>query len=300
MRLLKRTLLEQKAQIDWLLAGEPTLLDIEQHVLDEPVTLPKPQIEKAPAIPRYVDWKPAPQNAVRVFEGEWSSKVPGLADTGYAELFNDQRIIGFEKRLGGFVGKHVLELGPLEAGHTYMMTQRGARVLGIESNVRAWQRCLVVKNHLKLDGATFLLGDFTKYLENPTSHYDFLLASGVLYHMTDPVSVLQNMCRVARAIGLWTHYFDPAVMEQHEQRNKFNFSPEQVTTRHGRTVAMYGQQYLHALEWAGFCGGSAEGSKWLRKEDILNILSDEGFSTDVFLDEPHHQNGASFCVFATR
>jgi SAM-dependent methyltransferase len=301
MRLLKRCLLEQRTQIDWLLAGEPTLLDIQQHAAEnEGVVLPVAQADTGPSLPRYVDWAPSPQNAVRVFEGEWSSLVPGLSGTGGANLFADQRILEFERRLGSLNGKHVLELGPLEGGHTFMMTQRGARVLGIESNVRAWQRCLIVKNHLNMDRATFLLGDFTKYLENPSGHFDFLLASGVLYHMTDPVTVLQNMCKVSRSIGLWTHYFDPAVMQAHEQRNKFSFAPEHTTTRHGRKVELYNQQYLQALHWSGFCGGSAEGSKWMRKDDIVNILSDEGYHTEIFLDEPHHQNGASFCVFATR
>ncbi len=250
--------------------------------------------------PRYVDWFPARENAARAFEGEWSSAVPDLPATGQALLFDDGRITEFDKRLGGFAGKRVLELGPLEGGHTYMMTQRGATVTAIKSNLRAWMRCLVVKDSLNLTGATFLLGDFVAYLAKPSRRFDFVLASGVLYHMVDPVTVLRNLCQVSDAVGLWTHYFDPKVLRARGYKDRFEFKPTQVVTPHGRTVELYGQRYLQALEWTGFCGGSAPGSNWLRRQDILAILEDERFACETFLDHPDHPNGPAFCVFARR
>ncbi len=313
LSLLKRALLEVRPQIDWLLAGEPSLVTGPLNTLPRPGStdvLPQvvpPQVSvievtdsTEKTTPRYVDWMPSPLNAVKAFEGEWSSQVPGLAGTGNANLFEDGRINEFERRLGSFDNKHVLELGPLEGGHTYMMTRHGATVTAIESNLRAWMRCLVVKDALDIQNVTFLLGDFVTYLANSPAKVDFLLASGVLYHMIDPVAVLQNMCKVSDTIGLWTHYFDPAVLKVHEQKRKFDFKPQTVMTRHNRMVELYSQKYLSALEWTGFCGGSAPGSNWLRGQDILGILNDEGFNTDVFLDEPKHQNGPSFCVFAAR
>lgn len=303
LALLKRTLLETRAQIDWLLAGEPELATGPLGLLPAP-----PQTaESAPAAEqttraaaRYVDWPPARENAGRAFEGDWSSAVPGLPGTGTVPLFQDPRITWFEERLGGFDLKRVLELGPLEGGHTYMMTQRGATVTAIESNTRAWMRCLVVKDALDMFGATFLLGDFVRYLRESPQRVDFILASGVLYHMTDPVDVLHNLCRTSDAIGLWTHYFDPDNLRTRTYREKFDFRPREFVTPHGRTVELYGQRYLQALEWAGFCGGSAPGSNWLRRQDILGVLDDEGFDSETFQDQPDHPNGPAFCVFARK
>jgi SAM-dependent methyltransferase len=318
LNLLKMMMIEARAQIDWLLAGEPNLVVSSVDLLPSVVAAapeaappPAPGTVSSPAegkptgsgasATRFVDWFPSADNAGRAFEGEWSSAVPGLATTGAAQLFEDGRVTWFGERIGGFAGKQVLELGPLEGGHTYMMTQAGANVLAIESNLRAWMRCLVVKDALDMRRANFLLGDFVQYISSSPPKVDFTLASGVLYHMTDPVRMLQDLCLVSSSIGLWTHYFDPVVLQGREDlRSKFDFAPRAMTTRHGRQVRLYDQQYLKALEWEGFCGGSAPGSCWLRKEDIVGVLEDEGFQTEVFLDQPDHQNGPSFCVFARR
>ena len=293
MGLLKRTLLEARAQIDWLLAGEPELVTGPLGLL--PTAKPA-----TTEMPRFVDWFPTPDNAARAFDTEWSSAVPGLAGTGQANLFEDGRVVWFEKQLGGFAEKRVLELGPLEGGHTYMMTQRGATVTAIESNMRSWMRCLIVKDTLRMTGATFLLGDFLPYLAAAPPPVDFVLASGVLYHMTEPVEFLRALCAASEAIGLWTHYYDAAVVLDRHGPGKFDATPRKLTTSHGRTVELYEQRYLQALDWAGFCGGSAPTSSWLRREDILGIIEDEGFIYETFMDQLDHQNGPSFCVFARR
>jgi SAM-dependent methyltransferase len=304
MALLKRTLIETRAQIDWLLAGEPDLATGPLGLLPLGAAPPPPAAPAPPsetsAGPRFVDWFPARENAARAFENEWSSAVPGLPETGKAGLFTDGRITWFAERLGGFAGKRVLELGPLEGGHTYMMTQQGATVLAIESNMRAWMRCLVVKDTLGMAGATFLLGDFMPYISGNPPPVDFALASGVLYHMTDPVGFLRHLCGASDAIGLWTHYFDISALRDWPDDRKFDFKPRRETTPHGRVVELYDQKYLEALEWPGFCGGSAPGSSWLRRQDILGILEDEGFACETFLDQRDHQNGPAFCVFASR
>ena len=294
MGLLKRTLVEARAQIDWLLAGEPELITAPLGLL------PIKDATNETEIPRVVDWFPARENAARAFEKEWSSAVPGLPATGQATLFDDGRIIWFEQQLGGFAGKQVLELGPLEGGHTYMMTQRGATVTAIESNVRSWMRCLAVKDLLNMTGATFLLGDFQPYLAASPPSVDFVLASGVLYQMTEPAEFLRRLCAVSYSIGLWTHYYDAAAIQDRFGQGKFDSNPRKLVTPHGRTVELYQQRSPEALGWAGFSDGSAATSNWLRREDILGILEDEGFLHETFLDHVDHPNGPAFCVFARR
>lgn len=180
--------------------------------------------------PPHAVQRKTPENAARAFEGEWSSAVPGLP-TGQAQLFEDGRIHWFEGHLGGFRGLDVLELGPLEGGHTCMMTQRGATVLAIESNLRAWMRCLVAKQAAGgMPGATFLLGNFVKYVQAASRRFDFVLASGVLYHMTDPVGLLRGLTATSDAIGLWTHYFEPGMLERRDAlRRKFSPTPRVVS-----------------------------------------------------------------------
>ena len=61
--------------------------------------------------------------------------VPGF-ETGSSALFDDIRIKWLEAQLGSFAGQRVLDLGPLEGGHTCMMENAGASVVAIEGNQR--------------------------------------------------------------------------------------------------------------------------------------------------------------------
>jgi hypothetical protein len=64
-------------------------------------------------------------------------------------LFDDNRIKWFEQQCAGFAGKRILELGPLEGGHTCMLSRAGAAsITSIESNTAAFLKCLIVQNTL--------------------------------------------------------------------------------------------------------------------------------------------------------
>lgn len=294
--LLKRILLETNEQIQDVLA------DLTQRRPATPALAPAAQpAESDGAINSYfVDWFPRADNAFRIFDGEWSSKLPGFDLGGQATLFEDGRIIWFEEKLGSFAGKRVLELGPLEGAHTMMLTTRGADVLAIEANQRAFLRCLTVKEVFGLSRARFLLGDFLKYLSSNPPRFDFVLASGVLYHMLDPVGFLQSLAAAADTIGLWTHYFDPAAFTQRGQvPANFVLEPRRINTG-TREIELYDQKYLDALKWSGFCGGIRSGSVWMTREGILGILEDAGFIVETGVEHRDHPNGPAFCVFARR
>jgi hypothetical protein len=247
----------------------------------------------------YVDWFPCLANAVRIFEGNWSSAVPGFP-TGQVSLFDDNRIYWFEEKLGGFAGCNVLELGPLEGGHSTMLTQRGAKVLAIEANIQAYLRCLIIKDLLGLTNVQFLLGDFLKYLEQDLPRFDFVLASGVLYHMQDPVDLLSKIAAAANTIGLWTHYYDQEIIQSKDfLREKFSVTPH-IVKMGKKNIVMYEQYYLKSLEWNGFCGGMQPTSMWMTKESILGLLEELGFTYEIGEDDKDHPNGPAFCVIAKR
>jgi len=247
---------------------------------------------------QYVSAAPSREAEFRIFDGLWSCSVPGYG-LGSVPQFDDDCIRWFEQQCGGFQGKRILELGSLEGGHTYMLSRAGAAsITSIEANTNAFLKCLIVQNALKFK-ADFLLGDFRPYLDTCTDTYDLLVASGVLYHMTEPVKLLQDMAKVSRSIYIWTHYYDPdVVLKRDELKRKFDSDPR-VQHFGGREIISYKQSYLDALEWQGYCGGSAPSSYWMTKESILGVLSDLGLQVVMGRDF-QHANGPVLMLFASR
>jgi SAM-dependent methyltransferase len=238
---------------------------------------------------------PTPATAFEIFQNEWSSCVPGF-EAGKSKLFEDERIRWLELQLGSFQGKRVLELGPLEGGHTTMMERAGAEIVSIEANQRSFLKCLVVKNalHLKTE---FLYGDFCRYLAAaPPRSFDFVLASGVLYHMKEPLKLLHEVARVGDALGVWTHYYDASIIGA---TPRFDPHP-QLQVVDGKTVEVYRQNYLFSVAARGFCGGSAPTSYWLTRTGLLDYVRSLGFEVCVGAEDLRHPGGPCILFFAKR
>lgn len=250
---------------------------------------------------------PTPEAAVDLFSGEWSSRLPPPYEdlTGAsAELFSDKRIWWADEVFGGVRGMRVLELGPLEGGHTYMLDRLGAtQVTAIEANRRAFLRCLVVKELLGMPSSRFLLGDFMPYLRTAADRqerWDLCLAVGVLYHQRAPVSLLELATSVSDRILLWTHYYDEEILAARSD-HAARFSGSFAQTTAGFPHTLHRHVYRAALEWRGFCGGSATWAAWMEREELLSALSHFGFTVlGIEFDHSDHPNGPALCIAAER
>ena len=213
-----------------------------------------------------------------------------ISTPGTSRLFDDQRIHWAEEVLGGFKGTNVLELGPLEGHHSYMLQKAGAKkVTAIEANSRAFLKCLCVKEILKLDSVRFHLGDCVKYLKMNKQKYDVVFANGILYHMQNPIELLELLGNTTDKIVMWTHYYD----ENHIRKNRKiakNFSPlknlqyknfsydaAQQHYNEGRLlIALLSRLFPLRLRrtkigWTGFCGGHCRLLSGLRESRLLVI-----------------------------
>ena len=268
---------------------------------------PAPAAEPGASVPileQYVDTAPCAQNAVDIFGGEWSSTLPEHlgVHAGAAQLFADGRIEVAADHLGGVADLDILELGPLEGGHTWMLCQKGARsVTAVEANSRAYLKCLITKELLGMPAAHFLFGDFLAYLREVPRRFDALLASGVLYHMQDPIGLLEEMGRHSDRLILWTHYYDPAVLTPaHDQHRMFDTQVE-LRGVDGDPVVGHRHSYHEGLASQAFCGSGSTWSIWLERPTILATLEAMGYANvRIDMDQPDHQNGPSFLVTAWR
>jgi hypothetical protein len=251
----------------------------------------------------YIKSAPSSQNALDIFKGEWASMFPGNASlaAGIVPLFEDNRVAWAIEQLKGVQNKHIIELGPLEAGHTYMLEKHGAAsITAIEANSRAYLKCLIVKEVMELQKAHFLSGDCVEYLRTSQRKFDVCLASGILYHMANPVELISLIAKASDQVFIWTHYYDGDII--HTQPHLSPKFPAQVATEYeGFKHRLYRQEYQIALDYAGFCGGSSAFSHWLSREDILSCLKYFGLTEiQINFEQVDHANGPCFALVAMR
>ena len=249
----------------------------------------------------YVLDVPSDQNVLDIFKGEWSSKLPQncslVTQPARAGLFEDARIAWAEEVLGKFADCNILELGPLEGGHSYMFQNRGAkRVIAVEANIRAFLKCLCVKEIFKLNRVDFKLGDFMPYLRKDDTRYDMVFASGVLYHMEEPVELLKMISKVSDRAYLWTQYYDENIISKRPDL-AHKFTAVRSFEYDGASYEYSTQSYKDSLNWAGFCGGPKPVSRWLTRDSIMRALRQYGFvDIQVGFDAPDHPNGPAFAL----
>ena len=202
---------------------------------------------------------------------------------------------GSEGRLDGM---SILELGPLEGAHTYQLEQLGAqRVVAIESNGDAFQRCLVVKNMLALNRTTFLLGDCTRHLAASTDTYDMIFASGILYHMDDPAELIRLLAARTSKVFIWTHYYDAAF----RYANGRPLPHKAVSySKDGLALSFYRLDYGSRFR-RDFLGGLLPQTHWLSLEGIFAALAFHGFATVRVIDDNRNgQRGPAVTLAASR
>lgn len=252
----------------------------------------------------YLTSYPSPQNAVDILQGEWRSRLPDpLAEVkaGTLTLFEDARIAWLVAQLGGVEEMTVLELGPLEGAHSYLLEQAGVSgITAIEANSQAYLKCLIVKELLELKRVKFLCGDFVAYLRDEQGpRFDLGLASGVLYHMKNPVELLALLAkRCRRSLFIWTHYYDDRLIA-HNVRMAHKLSGAVKAEYQGFEHTLYRHDYQEAKYTPGFSGAGGGYSQWMTRDDILNCLAYFGFGDiQIGFDEPYSQNGPSFALIA--
>src|SRR5262249_16449924 len=179
--------------------------------------------------------------------------------------------------------------------------QKPSFIHSVEANKLSFLRCLVVKEILDINSAKFFLGDFMSWLENSPTSYDLIVASGVLYHMPDPVKLLELIAKHTDAFYLWTHYYDVAAMSKDDLRHVPFVGNIEVQNFNGIPVHLYSRSYYGAWQSKAFCGGAHDLHRWIERGDIIAVIRSLGYD-DVRIahEEPKHQNGPSFSIFAKR
>jgi hypothetical protein len=242
---------------------------------------------------------------VDLFKGEWVSRLPPPFDhlrAGDADLFTDPRVAWGLKRFAPLAGQTVLDLGPLECGHSYMAVAAGAsRVVAVEGNRSHFMRCLVIKELLGLDPVELCLGDFIEFLRREEQVFDVCLAMGILYHLADPVELIALASERASRLVLWTHYYERARIDRCSPVWRRHFvGPRPAETR-GFRHTQHRFAYGLGKRLMGFYGGNATHASWLTREDLFGALEHFGWrEIDVGAEDVADPRGPNLLLTAIR
>jgi hypothetical protein len=143
----------------------------------------------------------------------------------------------------------------------------------------------------------FLCGDVIEYLKNTAEHFDICIASGILYHMVDPIELLRLVSEKADKVMIWTHYYD----ENNAARNKIgSFNGTATKDFRGTSYTYHRQEYGIGFEAKIYCGGTARHSSWMSKEGILSALKACGYLSIDLIDDGDSVNGPFLLIAALK
>lgn len=265
------------------------------------VTVQQPPASAADPLDTYARGAIGNQVTVDIFKGTWSSKLPAELGvvSGEAGLFDDERVHWMIRTLGGVAGWQVLELGPLEGGHSHMLQKAGAQqVLAIDACAMSYLKCLMVKDLCRLTRVDVRYGDFMTFLPSDTAAYDLIVASGVLYHQRDPIACIARMAARADKVFLWTHYYADDIDSAHLRSQ--SFVPTQAAAGSFQ-CELFRLDYDTYLPGIKYRGGVDDHVHWMRRDDILACLRHHGLSEiEIMFDQQTHAFGPNFALLAKR
>jgi hypothetical protein len=256
--------------------------------------------------PSFVNVSPSAQTAVDAVPDSWVSRLPAPYEhvrAGQLALFEAEHVAWAIDRLGGIRDQTVLELGPLEGGHSYMAQRAGAAsVTAIEANPKGFLKCLVAKELLGLDRCSFLCGDALEYMAASTEQFDVCIACGVLYHMTEPIRLLDLISQRATRLILWTQFYDESLRENPAtKRLSKKIARARDYDYRGFRYRAHTHTYGVDIRTRGFCGGTQPHSRWLPKDDLLRALAHLGWKEpEIGFEDRFGSHGPSLALVATR
>jgi SAM-dependent methyltransferase len=225
---------------------------------------------------------------------DWTTSfvVDGVTVGGWAGLDADPRLLWNLEAVGGAGGRRVLELGSFEGAHSKMLVEQEVdEVTAIEGFRPAWLRSLVVKEIFELKRVRFLFGDFCAYVtEYDGPPFDFVVASGVLYHQVNPAQLIRDLARITDRVLVWSQVADETSPP----------GPETLVGSGDRSYRGRLHSYGRSRDRDGYCAGVRESAVWLFPDDLFAAFRDAGFA--FFGRHPDHRTvyGAAVLFAASK
>jgi len=141
----------------------------------------------------------------------------------------------------------ILELGSLESGHTVSLSRWCDEVVAVEGRPDNLARAGLVLDLFDVRNARLVLGDLERMRLADFGHFDLVVCIGVLYHLPDPLRLLDEMRAVSPRLFLWTHYAAPGASGDYREHGMADplsgLSPTSTWLSEGQLMEELGARY---------------------------------------------------------
>lgn len=156
----------------------------------------------------------------------------------------------------------------MEGGISIELARRGYQVTGIEARERHIERCEFLRSLFDFANVRFI-HDHVENLEQ-YGPFDFIFASGILYHLESPVAFIEMLGRAARrAVLINTHFAEERIP------SRFRHKLSGMTRHEGRRGRWYSEWPKNTPpEKIAAQQRTAVGNRrsfWLRKDELLEV-----------------------------
>lgn len=238
-----------------------------------------------------VEWTRDKILEVRDLLSPWSHNLAlshGVYTTACSDYYPAHREIMriVRERLGGeFRGRRIMDVGCLEGYFSIECALQGAEALGVDGKLLNVRKCEFVRSVLGADRATFVHHDAMRLTRESYGGFDAVLALGLLYHLEDPYTFLENMAGLCDGFALIDTHI---AIEDQPEILKEGWRPELSEMR---TFTFGGRRYDGRL-YREFAPGTARAEKdvspttslenelsvWLTEDSLVRMLHNVGFS----------------------
>jgi SAM-dependent methyltransferase len=197
----------------------------------------------------------------------------GESDYGGATSFRrDHRIEHFFKAFPH--AQTVLELGPLEGAQTIELLRRPQvrRVVGIEARASNIEKAKFVQGLLGIENVELIQANLEEFDLTTLGKFDAVFCCGLLYHLSTPWKLIEQIAKVSENLFIWTHYSDETRADQTVNGLRGHFQ-----TEGGMNESR---------------SGLGPTSFWMTLESLTKILTQSGYKAiDVIENNLDHVNG---------
>ncbi len=174
----------------------------------------------------------------------------------------------------------ILELGALEGGHTIRLAAPPfvRRVVALEGREESVARARLVVDLLGYDHVEVRAADLEQADLRGEGRFDAVYCVGLLYHLTRPWSLLEQIAAVTDLVWIDTHYSASG--------------PIRLRGYRGRMYRELGR--------ADAQSGLRPGSFWPTRPALHRMLEDVGLHVDTALDDPDCEGGPRIRLLCRR